>query len=481
MKTQTGKAHICSLLVLISLGVLSAFFAPTHDDLFEVANRSFDDAFRYALHFGNGRYIGNMFVVMFLNQPGIDVLLRTVFIGGTVILSAVFAVGYTPKAILTSYFLYLSMRLTILSQVFVWGHGFYNYVPPVCLLLLALCLLKQSDAARGKKAVWIYGSLLFITMLAAQFFAENSTTVNVLVMVLALVRTIKEKRKKAGAIAAVSGAILGAAIMFLGPWLMGVTERMDGYREVSTTVQECVATAAKNAFEIVTILSSNWGLFLVLSLAVFMAAKKNETKLPLLCKAVLIGFVPLALAANFVTADALKIAADVLFAVYIACAVMAFVKVFEKEHRRRTEVGAVIVAASIVQLLAVSPIGSRCLFLPYAGAVLCVMYLFADAQKNSDTGRRFCKNGLLLLSGMLYAVLLVIHVQVWNVHTVRMDYAQAQLAEGKTHIEIVRLPHEAFLYSPNESYVYPILFNHGNEEEMQFSFISYGEYCEKVK
>ena len=65
---------------------------------------------------------------------------------------------------------------------------------------------------------------------------------------------------------------------------------------------------------------------------------------------------------------------------------------------------------------------------------------------------------------------------VWRVNNVKMAYIREQLAEGKTTIEVIKLPFGRWIHNPDFSASNKQDFNQGNPDEMEFVFIDYDEY-----
>ncbi|MDO4943790.1 MAG: hypothetical protein Q4E74_01160 [Ruminococcus sp.] len=87
----------------------------------------------------------------------------------------------------------------------------------------------------------------------------------------------------------------------------------------------------------------------------------------------------------------------------------------------------------------------------------------------------------LALSIVVYTFLAVIHWDIFVENSARIKYAQQQLAEGKTDIELIIISNDKWVWHPNYVYAYPNYFNNGNPNEMKFTFISYEDYLKKIE
>ncbi len=257
MRSARWKAHIGTLTVFLLTAVLSVFFVPTHDDLLISVCQPLREAFVGAMYFGNGRFFGNTAVRMFLNSTVLDTLIRAVCICGCITMPAILTKGYQARTIWFSALLCLGIGFPISKQVFVWGNGFYNYVPPVFLLLVVLCLLKWYDGAQKSPWRWVAVVGMFLSAFSAQLFCENSTTINLLITVVLFLWVVLKKRPKTGAVIALLGMGFGALVMFLGPTLLGVADKLKEYRSVESSLSGVLRTGVKNAYEIVTTLATS--------------------------------------------------------------------------------------------------------------------------------------------------------------------------------------------------------------------------------
>lgn len=475
-KNKYLSATICVLVVFIMVGILTFFFAPTHDDLIDLNCKSFAGAFEKALFYGNGRFLGNMFVAVFLNNDILDSLFRTIVIVGIVVLSAVVTNGYKTSAILLSSFLYLGISIPIFRQSYVWGHGFYNYVPPVFCLLVVLALTKW--CIKNNKSKLYYGSIpiVFLVSFAAQLFSENCSTINGLICLLILCWAYKSKRWISVSVAALAGSVFGAVCMFVGPTLLGAGDRLDEYRSVSTGLWGIITTAARNAFEILNTISASWGICLAVSAIIFLSMKSKGLHICWVYKAVVAIFPIFAAIQGLNNFSVIKLAFDLGFLVYIACVAVVFCKLFDRKVLLRILIFLSIAILSVLQLLVVSPIGPRCMFVTVSILSVGVLYVFSIINDEDSKLVEKYINGMACLTIVLYAVLLIIYMKAFSVHRVRMEYGFEQLKAGNKQIEIIELPYEAMFHCPNESYVYYYTFNHGDKDEMSFAYITYEEY-----
>ena len=133
---------------------------------------------------------------------------------------------------------------------------------------------------------------------------------------------------------------------------------------------------------------------------------------------------------------------------------------------------AALCSLSVGELLIVTVMGSRCLFITASILSVLIVKLLKDEQLLSPR--------LSYVVGAVGAVcilsVVIILSDVWKVNNVKMDYIAEQLAEGKTTVEIIKLPHGRWLHNPDYSASNKRVFNRGDPDGMEFLFIDYDEY-----
>lgn len=135
-------------------------------------------------------------------------------------------------------------------------------------------------------------------------------------------------------------------------------------------------------------------------------------------------------------------------------------------------------ALSVGELLIITVMGPRCLFITACILSVFVIRFFKD-EKLAD--RRLA--AVAGCGGLAYVLaLILIMSDIWRINNVRFDYAQRQLAEKKEVIEIITLPHERWLHVPNQSAGYGFYFNYGEvKDEEDYEYITYEEYLSREK
>lgn len=473
------STHLMVALIFVSLFILSLFFIWTHDDYTTVGTYSFMEAFKGSVYFGNGRFLGNFLVDFIMPYKIIDRAVRTLFIGIIVVTSALIVDGYRKRSLLLSSLLYVGLGTEIFKQVFVWGHGFYNYVPPVSLMLLSIYLLK-SYYSKEEKA-YLYYAPLAILGASQQLFAENTTTISCLIALIILAYVIYNKsNNKIPAIIHFSASLLGAGIMFLAPKLLKVADKMDDYRKING-LSEYISNAVNNTYDLLCILSTQTILFAVISaFLLIMIIKKEAYKNKI--KPVLIGgyllLYPLISIIGYKN-QLTKLCVAVAFVLYLILITVLVIKLKLFKSDKCSILLIALAIISVLQLLVVKPVAGRCLFVTYS---LIVLFTLIFYKKVFDTISKktihiiYCSAiaGLILI----YSVMLYNFINISQLNDIRINYINEQIAEGKRTVNVINLPYEYWLHAPNESYAYGHSFNQGDKDQMYFKYIDYTDYLE---
>lgn len=183
------------LMEILLLFILSAFFVPTVDDLifrFSFEYHSVREFFHYVIYYGNGRLLGNAFVLFFSRHTALFYALQTIlFAVFSVVLEKCVALPYSRHYV----FLYFIFQpLPVWNSTFSWMSSFINYYFPLILLAVVLLLLKKYFQAQIKHVnLWL--PALFFAGVAMQLFNELNAAVNILVAFLLCLLFKRRKRK----------------------------------------------------------------------------------------------------------------------------------------------------------------------------------------------------------------------------------------------------------------------------------------------
>ncbi|MQS75902.1 DUF6056 family protein [Companilactobacillus halodurans] len=190
----------------------------------------------------DGRYLGDFLVILLTKIRPVAFIAYGTFVTAIVyLIQKIRDQIATPKSLglvsstLMATFL-LIMPKTIFKQTLGWHSGFSNYVTSAIFPLLMLFLiLKNYD----NKEVHYYRTsviLIFIGSIAAQFFAEHITVLNVIngILIWIFLRKHFGKRFQKILKLTIAGNIIGAFLMFINKAYITVLTGKDSYRSLDS-------------------------------------------------------------------------------------------------------------------------------------------------------------------------------------------------------------------------------------------------------
>lgn len=454
--------------------------APLISDDFEFADYGFtslSQAIPYVLYYGNGRFLGNLSVVVLINYPVICALVKAAIVC-CIIYAVPRAVGFSARSgygVMAALTVVL-MNPNIFGQVYTWTSGFMNYVPPVLAMLLCLGLVRNSTRRSVGRMVAIA-----VIGLAGQLFVEHATVIHILLAALLLVsyHHKKDSLHSEYALCWLLAGIVGACIMFAIPRIFYIEDnRTDGYRVLH--LADMIAYSLKSAVFIMNTVSKSTILLALMSLLGLLlqkCGKKSKVKTfwyityPIVSALfsvidsshgflqvaryllVYVGFIPYAL---FLASDIWTLA--------------------EKNARMEMLVYMILAALSVLPFLVISPFGERCLYLCY---VLLSLMLFRGLRHMKDSGlltirishRRICAALIVVCSIFLCCEF----AQIQRYNKLRDSYIKEQIALGKTEITVFNIPSRyAF-----QTYLLNHYYYHEERGDIKFTVVEYEEW-EKI-
>lgn len=205
----------------------------------------------FALHYGNGRLLGNLCAILLCHSKLLCVLVKAGVLASCVVLIPSL-LGHTDKLGYTlSFLLFTLIEPAVFGEVYVWTSGFSNYLPPIWLSLIILCILNR---AKCSPSVDMFRCILVLLLgVCSQLFIEHSSGVNLL---LALAFTWdawrQKKESRFAGLCWVLGTLAGLVLMLAIPRLFYTAgNRVESYRSVNLgSLAQLVFSAAKNTIQL---------------------------------------------------------------------------------------------------------------------------------------------------------------------------------------------------------------------------------------
>jgi len=419
---------------------------------------------RFALYYGNGRFLGNLCAIAMANSKLLCILLKAFVLASAVVLAPV-VLGLKDRcSALLSFLLITGMAPPVLGEAVIWTSGFGNYVPPIWLSLLIILMIRHHQSATSpvKLLIWLAVPMLGT---ASQLFIEHSSGVNGLLAFSFLVYYLHRKEKAKAALCGLwlLSTAVGLGLMFLIPKIFyRAGNRVETYRyshvqSISTIIVACV----KNA---VHLLNYYFGVCEI-PLCFGAAATVLETRHKRTDKAnrILLGLVTAAAVyAGFgmiLSADRYLGKAAVIQHILAGASVLLPFGVWllaaaklDGEARTRQLFLLLFAFISMAPLLVVTPTPPRVILQSYVFVILAALECF------DRTGLRCRKQTqpLLLTACLCICVLLgSVFFSIRDMVAARDAHIAREVASGATEIEVFILPYQYTTWDHLWSFGYP--------------------------
>ena len=165
----------------------------------------------------NGRILGNLLAYAAGSRRLLRELLRAAFLFGTVRLAAGHGGFRTVWGTLLTAAALLALPRAMFAQIYPWAAGFFNYVPPAALALAALRMLGDLFAERPVPGGVPRAAAVFLLGLCGALFVEHVTLYGVWAGAVLLVWSWRRGIASAPVAAFCAGTLLGALALFLSP------------------------------------------------------------------------------------------------------------------------------------------------------------------------------------------------------------------------------------------------------------------------
>ena len=453
MNKKASLIWICALLY--ALVFIMLYKSPFRlDDLTWGGRIGLD---RLNNHFANynGRYLGNMVVIVLTRLPSIIRVNVQILVLLAIIMCAFILLERSLLATGVFVLFFFLMPLTVLTQTVAWVAGFSNYVFSTLFVMTVMVFdLQILDGRRYKP--WT-NALFLCVVFAGQFFLETASLCVIVLSVGVWVLYFGSQKKMSKLLLLqMLIAIGGAAVMFSnGAYLSAIKQDGGTYKAIEIgNLAHMIREIMKTYRDTVAYkwFGMNVVLNLVLSATVilFCANAEGANK-----KLTLTGCAFLALfvydltdgdKAKLLSREIMSIV-SVLFVLYLLA--VTFWLVQERRVKRKI---VIMLCTSVVLMLplnAVSPIGDRCFLNTYVlWATIAAEFLRIVSIKEAGKSQNRSANISVLVGAVLIVYLCGIlqgQSLSWKIEKMRMD-AIAQCKEtNATELVIPRVP-DASMY-----------------------------------
>lgn len=436
----------------------------------------------YANEYLNGRYLGNIFIVIMSKNS----IIRGLFTAG--ILTAI--VEIISKKTKTEYsFIWciiLFMPLVIFRQTIPWASGFTNYVISALFLLIDIEILKKTYSNKYSITKIIFSSFLFY---ASCLFIENQTVCLLLALfVLNIMYFIKNKAINKSMIILFVSTILGAITMFYHPAYFKVIDGTDGYRTFASSITGILSTISTNLETTIHrfLIFESLVIMILISLLMFIYYLKNKGKYAEKRKIILnllfiYQFLYIVYSLVFhlnpdwhIMLSYTGMFNTLISIIYCIIILVSTCLIYNKNDLKDLLINYISIIALVAPLCVVTPVGGRNFFAIYILEVIlvCNLYQLADI-KNLKMVSNISKLTLLVL--VVYYVSIYGYIHYVDVQ--RMNYIKEQNNLGMTEIDVPYLPYKEYIHGEgnfeDEYYgeIYKMAYN--LNYNIKFNFMPY--------
>ena len=387
----------------------------------------------------NGRILGNLLAYAAGSRRLLRELLRAAFLFGTVRLAAGHGGFRTVWGTFLTAAALLALPRDMFAQIYPWAAGFFNYVPPVTLTLAALRLLGDLFAERPVPGGAARAAAVFLLGLCGALFVEHVALYGVWAGAVLLAWSRWRGITSAPAAAFCLGTLLGALALFLSP-SYGLIWGGGAYSA------GLWANAGENLPVVVSGLISRCPvLYLALTalgLAWFAASRRTgpDRLLAALLAAGCGCFILCGLRGEWTGGEAL---AAVLWGTALWTGCRRWLPKGERRNRALFFLASAGVGA--LPLLAVSPIGPRCLYWSYVCLTIAAGNLLS-ALPLGLLPRRLVRGAALGLAAGALAFYLALFFPIRVLEVERLAALEEAVAQGRREVVLPAYPNGDYLW-----------------------------------
>lgn len=446
----------CLAGVFLALFLLCRLFPIVGDDWFREAlgasiHSPWDLLREVAVRWStvNGRIMGNILAYAAGSRPLLRELMRA---GFTLVLIALLARttllrGWQGLPLCAAAL--LALPRAMFCQIYPWAAGFFNYVPPVVMLLACLLLVRPVLEGRTLEERPIRGALLFLLGFGQQLFIENNTLCALwAAFVLLAWYRLEQKRWSPCLLALLTGCVLGAALLFTSPSYRAVGTEGGAYQSgLAGGLSGLMAAAQRNLPEVARyfILDCPVLYWSLTALALLLWRRSGGKHRPL--DLLLAGLLALSWA-GLAYGKRYPISVAALWALLLTVALWRWTPGRSARAWALFLWAGAFVAAG--PLLFVNPIGPRCLFLSYVLLLAAAGTLLHALEPERLPA---------LLTGLVPAVLAAavlgvcfsVYLPLHQVELERTELLERAVASGASEVVLPPYDHSGWLWDADNA------------------------------
>lgn len=475
---REGVARAACLAVLfVLLFLLCRLFPVTGDDWFrEALGASIhtpagllrEVAVRWATI--NGRVLGNVLAYTAGSRPLVRDAMRTLFTLLLIDLLARTARLEGWQGVLLCAAGVLAVPREMFAQIYPWSAGFFNYVPPVVMLLACLVLTRAVPEGGRMEESPARGTALFLLGFGQQLFIENNTLCALcLSLALAVWYRLERRRLSPCLLAFFLGCALGAGLLFASPSYRLISGTDGAYQSgLGGGLAGLVSAARANLPEVARYFILDcpilyFGLT-ILTLRLAVQLGRRAARMDWL----LLAMLALGAMAMYWEWPAVTGAAAVW---YLALAAAMWRWLPDRASRAEAIflwLGAAVAAGP---LLFVNPIGPRCLFLSYV-LMLAMAGILLRAPGRGPVPAAASGVAAVLTAAAVFAFYAHVYLPLYRTERVRTELLTAAVAAGEQEAVLPAYDHGGYLWDADNAKKMEQFYYRSEPGDLKISFVS---------
>lgn len=467
-----------------------AWCSPFSSDDLEFAlnvQPTFNDKIDYVLHYGNGRFLGNLGALYMCSSRLLRTCVKAVVISGVILLIPVVLKKYTPFLHAAVFTLFAGMSGGMFAETITWTSGFQNYFPPVLMTLLILYFINNIEEKR-----WFLARIVLIAVIGitGQLYIEISTVLNIfLAFVLCIIYSrYRKKGRFVYCLIWFVTSIIGGGIMYVIPKLYEADNAYNTqYRSTSFgSIGTLIKTAVSNSLTISEFFFGNVLLCVMICICGLITVKKiREVNKALYWKCfqyILIISMTYSVINYFISRNEwyghLGTLLHALHGIFIVLPVIiwtiAIINVETLEIKRSIIPIIGIAVFAILPMLVVNPIHIRVTLLSYAFLTAAVTLYIGE---NLPSIKVYCQNIKQIFTLGTTVMCFCIMLMFFNIRWLdifRDQYIKNQMEKGATEICIYAIPYDYVMWDGTNIYRWEYYYNEVGD--ITFTSMDYDEW-----
>lgn len=445
----------------------------------------------------NGRYLGHIGVIIAMQSKVLCAILRAVIIW-LIMIFASRNLRVKSKTVILIVCLYiLAVPREIFSESYSWAAGFFNYVPPVALILISLYIMRGEFAEKPGKYRAGKAVCAFLLGMCSQLFAENITIYVLMMAVVVNVYYFKIFKKFSPVILLHAvGAITGTCLMFASPVYRTVVDGTDTYRTTPQGVLGFLQAARGNWYEISEYTIRGNALLLLTVTAVCFALlykssiereKRKYLILRTVNSSILTGTTIYFFASEFLDWNekiqlytaffVLDVLMCLLFIISVITTIIYFVQ--DKNKKARSFFYLLSAFVLVGPLLVVTPIGPRCFYASYIFTAISVLNLLVYFIEKEQWKLQKVFIPICVLTTGITVYYWYIFSNMAEVEAERDAYIVEQMQKGDTVIAVPEFPYSDYLHEPHSQKI-GLKYYYDEARDIQFDFVPYSQWRDMI-